>query len=414
MVSIKNNAILVLFRESDHIVIMFRRLPTLYSFEALSVILRNIHISCAHYYSTSKYDVFHARAKKLVGDMHSTKRGENIYLDRLRAHFMPLDVKVQGIEDEIKQSMAMSLGERGITLDLAYLELDLLKRELENERDTKRLQELILRYNKQKQFAKQAKQWLLIQREAMGMMNKPTLELINELYPDPDPPKSSEDSKIGSLIQEVVNWRKNGLLVVDKDVDLNEYLRKTRFDVYLESVLRRSAKIQDKNFEFSSKFFPDKQKEKSEMLCNEVLQILRVEMADEGKLNREQEEFRMEWVRDSLSYLLQNAPDDPLGAIMKRTEMQLQQLRLGWKRPLGKSARPCFVLSSPGIQTKLKGRGIILSDKSRSTFNLFGESIHGEIGSTCFPEEFFGRCFRSETNLQSIESILHGKPITMP
>jgi len=106
---------------------------------------------------------------------------ESPYLDRLRARLDPSEALLQ-LEQEIVREMAEALGRTEDKLNYALLRLELAGRDLDaaaDERERARLRE---RHEALRAEAFEARQHLLIHREAIGIRRN---RVLFEMYPIP-------------------------------------------------------------------------------------------------------------------------------------------------------------------------------------------------------------------------------------
>jgi hypothetical protein len=106
---------------------------------------------------------------------------ESPYLERLRARLDPREAFVQ-LEKEIVREMAEALGRTEDRLNYALLRLELAGREVDAARDEHERAERVRDFNALREQALEARQWLLIHREAVGIRRN---KLLFELYPIP-------------------------------------------------------------------------------------------------------------------------------------------------------------------------------------------------------------------------------------
>lgn len=106
---------------------------------------------------------------------------ESPYLDRLRARLDPSEAIAQ-LEKEIVREMAQALGRTEDKLNYALLRLELAARDLDGATDERERARLTERYNALRAEAIEARQALLIHREAIGIRRN---RVLYEIYPIP-------------------------------------------------------------------------------------------------------------------------------------------------------------------------------------------------------------------------------------
>ena len=344
------------------------------------------------------------QVKRLVDSMQSIKPGENQYLDRLRAHFVPTPLSLPGVEEELKEAMASSLGQAGLQLDYEYLKFDSMKASFKADQGA-----TVTREDLERQIDKiqEAKTLLRIQRESMGLRKGQT---INTIYPSPVLDQEDLGHQALKAIAKVAAWQSKGLLRTSPDFDLLEYLEKNGMVETFKLMYDAPLGADGNEYEYSRFHSPSAQLEIRERVSLHMRQILRGEVNEDSVCK--DEAFRKvadDWIEELLTRLSEHAPDDPFQASLQFAEDQLQQSRVGWKRPLGTRLKSCFVICAEGDPAKRIGRSPVVSDEGRENLFRFGQQLRSESNGICFPEEVFARSGRKETSLQSTEAILHGK-----
>ncbi|HEY8516727.1 MAG TPA: hypothetical protein VIS07_14560 [Candidatus Binatia bacterium] len=106
---------------------------------------------------------------------------ESPYLDRLRARLDPAEAFVQ-LEKEIVREMASALGRTEDKLNYALLRLELARRAVDEATDERERAARIREFNALREEALQARHWLQIHREAIGIRRN---KVLLEMYPIP-------------------------------------------------------------------------------------------------------------------------------------------------------------------------------------------------------------------------------------
>ena len=117
---------------------------------------------------------------RLVRELKDTGY-ESPYLDRLRARLDPCEAFLQ-LEKEIVREMAQALGRTEDRLNYALLRVELAARDVDAATDERERAARIRSFNALRDEALEARQWLLIHREAIGIRRNRDLF---ELYPVP-------------------------------------------------------------------------------------------------------------------------------------------------------------------------------------------------------------------------------------
>lgn len=110
--------------------------------------------------------------KRLVEDLAAGGH-QSPYLDRLRERLPGRHTEARGIEQEILEEMAFSLGRAEEKVNVALLELEVMAKDPATTKDA---------FNAKRREAERALRDLLIQREALGFLRNESLE---KLYPIP-------------------------------------------------------------------------------------------------------------------------------------------------------------------------------------------------------------------------------------
>ncbi|MEW6273182.1 MAG: hypothetical protein AB1689_28215 [Thermodesulfobacteriota bacterium] len=106
---------------------------------------------------------------------------ESPYLDRLRARLDPREAFVQ-LEKEIVREMAAALGRTEDRLNYALLRLELAGHEVDAAADERERAARVRTFNALREEALEARHWLQIHREAIGIRRN---KVLFELYPIP-------------------------------------------------------------------------------------------------------------------------------------------------------------------------------------------------------------------------------------
>jgi hypothetical protein len=122
--------------------------------------------------------------KRLVEDL-AARGHESPYLERLRERLPGRSLESRGIEREILEEMAFSLGRAEDKVNVALLELDVMAKDATTTPEA---------FNAKRREAVRALRDLLIQREALGFLRN---ESLAKLYPIP-PARQVKDRFGGS------------------------------------------------------------------------------------------------------------------------------------------------------------------------------------------------------------------------
>ena len=343
------------------------------------------------------------QARRLVASMKDVKRGENQYLDRLRDHFVPSGgALLPGIEEEIKETMASSLGQAGLLLDYEYLKFQTMKKSF---KDSPGAEVTCAELEAQIDKINRAKTLLRIQRESMGIRKGQT---INAIYPNPVLEEEQLEHKALEAVARVTAWQAKGLLLVSKDFDLLRYLESNGMVETLKRVYDAPLAVDNVEYEYSQFHTPRPAVQVREKVALHVLRVLQGDgFGAAGESDAEYSPALEAWVEELLTRLCERQPEEPLQASVDFAQGQLQQARVGWKRELGSRLKPCLVICAEGDPSKRIGRGPVVSDEGRENLFRFGQTLRKDQG-ICFPEEVFARTGRNEWSLQSTEAVLHG------
>lgn len=106
---------------------------------------------------------------------------ESDYLDRLSAR-VDAEEEEHRLEAEIRAEVASALGRTGAKVDLAFLQLEVARRDLDQASTPEARARAVERFNARRSQAEEARLELRIHREAVGFRQN---DDINRLYPLP-------------------------------------------------------------------------------------------------------------------------------------------------------------------------------------------------------------------------------------